>query len=248
MPKPAVMLVSADKGGVGKTTISRTLLDYFGARNIPMRAFDTEYPRGTLKRFHPGVTEVLDINSVPDQMKIFDTLQDGQVTLIDVRGGLMAPTLEALRDIGFIETAKTGQIKFLVFHILGPTIASLDEIADTSKYLIDAQYFLVKNFINDTHFFEWDRATYDSYFKEVKNAVEITIPKLNEMACEQVDFSSVPFQSFITNKGPNGDAASYSFVLRGYVRHWLGNVWAEYDRAHLAELLSEPPRKAKSQS
>ena len=94
MPKPAVMLVSADKGGVGKTTISRTLLDYFGARNIPMRAFDTEYPRGTLKRFHPGVTEVLDINSVPDQMKIFDTLQDGQVTLIDVRGGLMAPTLE----------------------------------------------------------------------------------------------------------------------------------------------------------
>jgi hypothetical protein len=248
MAKPAVMLVSADKGGVGKTTIARTLLDYFGARNIPTRAFDTEYPRGTLKRFHPSVTEVLDIHNVPDQMKIFDTLQDGQVTLIDVRGGLMAPTLGALRDIGFIETAKTGEIKFLVFHILGPTIASLDEIAETSKFLIDAQYFLVKNFTNDTHFFEWDRATYDSYFKGVKNAVEIAIPKLNEMACEQVDLASVPFQSFISNKGQDGDAATYSFVLRGYVRHWLGNVWAEYDRAHLSELVSEPARKPKSQS
>ena len=248
MAKPAVMLVSADKGGVGKTTIARTLLDYFGARNIPTRAFDTEYPRGTLKRFHPGVTEVLDIHNVPDQMKIFDTLQDGQVTVIDVRGGLMAPTLAALRDIGFIDTAKAGEIKFLVFHILGPTIASLDEIAETAKYLVDAQYFLVKNFINDTHFFEWDRATYDSYFKGVRNAIELSIPKLNEMACEQVDLASVPFQNFSSNKDANGEAASYSFVLRGYVRHWLNHVWAEYDRAHLAEVVSEPARRAKSQS
>jgi hypothetical protein len=26
-------------------------------------------------------------------------------------------------------------------------------------------------------------------------------------------------------------------VLRGYVRHWLGNVWAEYDRVKLLDLL-----------
>jgi cellulose biosynthesis protein BcsQ len=28
MAKPGVILVGADKGGVGKTTVSRTLLDY----------------------------------------------------------------------------------------------------------------------------------------------------------------------------------------------------------------------------
>ncbi len=53
MAKPAVILVGADKGGVGKTTVSRALLDYFIAHNIPTRAFDTESPKGTLKRFHP---------------------------------------------------------------------------------------------------------------------------------------------------------------------------------------------------
>ena len=53
MAKPAVVVVGADKGGVGKTTVSRTLLDYFSANNVPTRAFDTEHPRGTLKRFHP---------------------------------------------------------------------------------------------------------------------------------------------------------------------------------------------------
>jgi CO dehydrogenase nickel-insertion accessory protein CooC1 len=29
MAKPALILVGADKGGVGKTTVARTLLDYF---------------------------------------------------------------------------------------------------------------------------------------------------------------------------------------------------------------------------
>jgi hypothetical protein len=240
MTKPAVIIVGADKGGVGKTTVSRTLLDYFTAHQIPTRAFDTEAPKGTLKRFHPDVTDIVDINLVPDQMKIFDTLNSAaaSVTVIDVRAGLMSVTLRALRDIGFIDAAKKGQITFAVFHILGPTIASLDEIADTATYLGDAKYFLVKNFINNTHFFQWDEETHSSYFKRIKDAVEITIPKLNEMATEQVELAAVPFVTFVANKKQNGDPAAYSFVLRGYVRHWLGNVWAEYDRIKLTDLVA----------
>jgi hypothetical protein len=238
MSRPAVLIVGADKGGVGKTTIARTLLDYFTARKVPIRAFDTESPKGTLKRFHPDLTDVVDVNLVPDQMRIFDTLSESQITMIDVRAGLLSPTLRALRDIGFIDAAKKGQITFAVFHILGPTIASLDEIAEASDFVNDAKYFLVKNFINNTHFFEWDQKTYDAYFRRIKDAVEVTIPKLNEMACEQVELAAVPFLTFIANKGPNGEAASYSFVLRGYVRHWLGNVWGEYDRIRLTDIVN----------
>src|SRR5229473_897585 len=240
MTKPAVVLIGADKGGVGKTTVARTLLDYFADRQVRARAFDTEVPRGTLKRFHPDVTDVVDINHVPDQMRIFDTVNstDATVTVIDVRAGLLSPTLHALRNIGFIEAAKKGQITFAVFHILGPSIASLDEIAETAAYLGDGKYFMVKNFINSTHFFEWDEATHSSYFKRIKDAVEISIPKLNEMATEQLELASVPYLTFIANKKQSGEPASYSFVLRGYVRHWLGNVWAEYDRITLTDIVA----------
>jgi hypothetical protein len=238
MTKPAVIIVGADKGGVGKTTVMRTLLDYFLARKVPTRAFDTEAPKGTLKRFHPDVTDVVDVTRIPDQMQIFDTLSENAVTLIDVRAGLLSPTLVALRNIGFIDAAKKGQITLSIFHVLGPSIASLDEIVETSDFVNDVRYFLVKNFINNTHFFEWDQATYNSYFKRIKDAVEITIPKLNEMACEQVELASVPFLTFIANKKANGEAAAYSFVLRGYVRHWLGHVWAEYDRIKLVDIVS----------
>src|SRR5499433_547687 len=239
MTKPAVVLIGGDKGGVGKTTVARTLLDYFVRQQLRVRAFDTEVPRGTLKRFHPDVTDVVDINLVPDQMRIFDTVNstDATVSLIDVRASLLSPTLAALRNIGFIEAAKKGHITLVLFHILGPSIASLDEIAETAALLGDARYFMVKNFINNTHYFEWDEKTHSAYFKSVKNAGEITIPKLNEMATEQVELASTPFTAFINNKKPNGDPTTYSFVLRGYVRHWLDGVWAEYDRAGIADIL-----------
>jgi hypothetical protein len=240
MAKPAVIMVGADKGGVGKTTVARTLLDYFTAHQVPTRAFDTESPKGTLKRFHPDITEVVDVTSVSDQMKIFDTLGSGEqkVTVIDVRAGLLSPTLKALTDIGFVDAAKKGQISFAVFHILGPTIASLDEIAATASAVGEPQYFLVKNFINNTTFFDWDPATYNAYFRRIKGAEDLTIPKLNELACEQVEVASVPFVSFIANKDAGDQPTTNSFVLRGYVRHWLGSVWDEYDRVKVMNLVS----------
>src|SRR5688572_33325130 len=105
MAKPAVILVGADKGGVGKTTVARSLLDYLIAHNIPTRAFDTEAPKGTLRRFHPDITEVVDLTSTADQMKVFDSVSTSgvQITVIDVRAGLLTATLRALRDIGFLD-------------------------------------------------------------------------------------------------------------------------------------------------
>jgi hypothetical protein len=247
MSKPTVILVGADKGGVGKTTVTRALLDYLLAHAVPARAFDTESPRGTLRRFFPDITEVVDLTAVPDQMKIFDSLggADNRVTVIDIRAGLLSSTLKSLRDIGFIEATKKAQITFVVFHILGPSITSLDEIGDTAGYAADGHYFLVKNFINNTSFFEWDPTTYQGYFRKIKSAVELTVPKLDEMACEQVELASVPYFAFVSNRTAKGEQAQYSFVLRGYVRHWLGQVWSEFDRAKLNEVVGvQTPRAA----
>jgi hypothetical protein len=48
----------------------------------------------------------------------------------------------------WVTSTTKDQLTFAVFHILGPSIASLDEIAETATFLGDARYFLVKNFIN----------------------------------------------------------------------------------------------------
>jgi hypothetical protein len=53
----------------------------------------------------------------------------------------------------------------------------------------------------------------------------------------------------IANRKQSGESAAYSFVLRGHVRHWLGNVWAEYDRIRLTEIVgaqAEPDIRARA--
>jgi hypothetical protein len=240
MAKRAVIIVGADKGGVGKTTVTRTLLDYFSARQVATRAFDTEWPNGTLKRFYPADTCVIDVAQAAHQMTIFDTINSPDaVTVIDMRAGSFSPALDALRDIGVFELAKSGYLTLAVFHVLGASIASVGEVGQISSYLGDARYFLVKNFINNAHFFEWDQPTSSTYFQQINGAAEIVIPKLTELATEQVDLASVPYLSFVANKNQAGDPAAYSFVLRGYVRHWLAKVWMEYDRIGLLDLIGE---------
>jgi len=238
--KPVVLLVGADKGGVGKTTVTRTVLDYLASKNMPTRAFDTEHPRGTLKRFHPVSTEVIDIADVADQMKMLDTLHtsDVKVSVIDIRAGLLSNTLQALTDVGFFDMVKGGEFNFGLLHVVGPSVASLDEISEVLPLAEDKTYFVVKNFINETSFFDWNPGVYESYFKMLKNAVEVNIPKLNEMTYEQVELAGVPFSTFAANRNPQGLPGTYSLVLRGYVRTWLNQISAEYDRVGLVDRLS----------
>jgi hypothetical protein len=185
-----------------------------------------------------GGVEIVDVTSIAGQMRIFDTVSDSTVTVVDVRAGLLSPTLHALRDIEVLGSVKQGQLTFIVLHVVGSSVASLEGIKDTISSTTGGKYCLVKSFVNDTSFFEWDQATYNSYFKKFGNIEELTVPKLREMAYEQVELASVPFTTFIANKNSKGDPASYSPVLRGYVRHWLGLVWNEYERIKLKEIVS----------
>jgi len=237
--KPVVVIVGADKGGVGKTTVTRTLLDYFASKNISARAFDAEHPRGTLKRFHPNATEVIDITEVADQMKMLDTLHstDVKISVVDIRAGLLSSTLQALTDVGFFDMVSAGDLKFGLLHVVGPSVASLDEISEVLPLAEDKNYFVVKNFVNDTSFFEWHPDVYKSYFSLLKNAVEVNIPKLNEMAYEQVELAGVPFSTFVADRNAQGLPGNHSLVLRGYVRTWLNQITAEYDRVGLIDRL-----------
>jgi hypothetical protein len=239
MAKPALILVGADKGGVGKTTVARTLLDYFTAHHVPTRAFDTETPKGTLKRFHRDVSEVVDATAVADQMRIIDTLSttDATVTVVDVRAALMSPTLHALRDIGFLDAVKKG-----TDHLCGvPHPRLVDRFAerDRGNFAVHRRrrIFPGQELHQQHQFLRVGSGDACLYFKKLKDAVVIEIPKLNEMAYEQVELASVPFLTFVANKDSKAETTNYSFVLRGYVRHWLGNVWAEYDRVKLLDLV-----------
>ena len=246
--KPTLILVGADKGGVGKTTVSRALLDFFARKNVLTRAFDTENPRGSLKRFYPAITEVIDLENVAHQMKVLDTLETANVpvTLVDLKAGGLSYALDVFDRIGVLEAARSGQFTLGLFHIIGSSIASLDEIGEIAKYLNGVEYVVARNFINETNFFEWDETTTRKYFSANQKAHEIDIPKLNEMAYEQVDVAGVTFKDFIDNRTADGQAGKFSFVLRGYVRKWCSEIDEEFARVKMIQDLLTGGRATQS--
>lgn len=235
--KPTLILVGADKGGVGKTTASRALLDYFARKNVLTRAFDTENPRGSLQRFYPSITEIIDLNNVAHQMRVLDTMETANVpvTVVDFKAGNLSYSLDLFERIGVLEAARNGMFTLGLMHVVGPSIASLDEIGEISKYLSGVEYVVARNSINETNFFEWDESTYRKYFTQISKSHEIDIPKLNEMAYEQVDVAGVTFKDFIDNRAADGSQGKFSFVLRGYVRKWCAEIDEQFGRVKMLQ-------------
>jgi hypothetical protein len=213
---PHVIVVGADKGGVGKTTVSRTLVDYFQAAGLTYEAFDAEYPAGVLKRFHPTKTTVVDVTKSEEQVKIFDTIRSRQVTLIDLRAGLLTTTMDMLDEIGFLDGVSEGRMRLSLLHVIGSNQASLDEIRAIRAKVAGAKHYLVVNHINDAKF---EGLTDD--LKKLADGV-IEIGKLDASANGEIDQLGVGFSAYIGNQ-------ELSETKRGYARSWLKRAFAAYD-------------------
>jgi hypothetical protein len=222
MGLPHLVIVGADKGGVGKTTVSDTVLGYFAAQGIDARAIDTQMPAGNLIRRYPAITEVIDLGSSDGQIKVFDSIGKHAVTVIDIQAGLLSPTLTLLSEIGLLSMVQDGKMNVTTMHVIGSTVQSLGEIESAAKILAGSRHFIVKNHLNDAAFFAGLNVSTDAL---KAGTALIDIAKLDERATEYVEAAGTSFSDY----AKTGD----SFVMKGKVGHWLKGVFAQYDAAKL---------------
>ena len=133
--KPTLLIVGAQKGGVGKTTIARLLLHWLEENRRAHIAFDTETPLGSLIRFHDDKTELADITEVPAQMRIFDAVagdRSGSTFVVDLRAGYLYAILDLLTDLRILRDAQDGAFDIVFLHIMGGSTESIREVGGTS--------------------------------------------------------------------------------------------------------------------
>jgi hypothetical protein len=240
---PVIFVVGADKGGTGKTTLCRVLLDWLDEHLPPgsiLRTFDTQLPLGNLKRFRSGV-DVVNINDVEDQMKVFDNVEDAQATVVDVCAGNLFSILETLDKAGLLKDIASGAVRMVVMHVVGPNIASMEEIGEVMARIGGGAVrpVLIKNHYTKTKF----KVAEDPRYAEALRLAApgtINVPQLASEAMEEIEMQGVGFAQFIKGLDVNNQPLPKrnSRMLVGYTAQWLQSVWGEFDRVNIANVFS----------
>src|SRR3990167_5237387 len=196
---PLLILVGADKGGVGKTFVTRQLVELLLSRSINLRVFDTEHPDGVLTRFCKSA-KIVDIEHTEGQMIVLDGLKTAAVTIIDVRAGILSDTLVALRQIGLLADVQAQKVRLVVMHLIENTDASLSECGKTAGLMLDGgDHILVKNPGKATKF-QWQDGLSEKYIAAISPKSVLTIPNLDLTASEKVDELGVTFAAFAADE------------------------------------------------
>lgn len=236
--KGSIVIVGADKGGVGKTFVSRLLSSFAADRKIAHRVVDTEVdqPVGrekSLRRFFPEAI-VVDANTVAGQMRIFDEVLDDTVTLVDMRAGIASHVLRSVRNAGLLEDSDQGRMKITFVHVLGSSTQSMSEIVDMEVILgKNASHVLVENEANDGQFFRWSDKARAEFLANVNPAAQFQLPHLDSTVAEDVDRKGVSFTAYVDD--PNRQNSDW---LKRTCRHWLRQVYAQFDVPDLARMMA----------
>jgi hypothetical protein len=232
MIKPTLVVIGSQKGGVGKTTTARLLTHWLENQKRQYFCFDTESPNGSLSRFYPDVSEIVDVNETEGQMKIFDPLlsrNENFTYMIDLRAGIMFDFLDTMENLFIMKDVREGAFRMYFLHVLGASLESLQEVKQTMSRFEGARHVVVRNLGAGGEFSGWTDSDIRSDFL-AKGGIELTIPPLDPVAYRSVDQSSSSYNQYVANERQDGATADNSYILRAYVRHWLVQCDLQMDK------------------
>lgn len=220
-----LILVGGNKGGTGKTTVGRLLLEYVDTSS--WRVFDGQAPGGSLKRFRRDA-EVVAFGTTGGRMRVLDALAE-RTTFIDLPADLLSETLQMLRDAGFLDDVANQRVKLTVVHVLGPNVESLREAADVAGRLADGgDHIVVRNAANDERF-EYGEAPYTQMIGVVAPAATFDLPHMDAVARSAVDQEGGTFGEFCKN--------TKSDYLRRVTMRWTFDCFHAMSEAELSSFL-----------
>jgi hypothetical protein len=140
------IVVASPRARTGKTLLSRLIADHLTLSGEPRTIFDTDASDRRLNAFFPDAT-VVDVDRVPDQMKLFDSLAGPVKTslVIDLTHRSFAKFFGLLRDIEFVAEAKASGINPVVFFIPGTDAESYEQGHAIRERFRECGFVLVKN-------------------------------------------------------------------------------------------------------
>ncbi|NER27623.1 MAG: chromosome partitioning protein ParA [Symploca sp. SIO1C4] len=247
--KKQLVIITADKGGTGKSTFARALLDYIRRSKIACFAFDGDSRNSQLYRHYkdlaPGV-ERINLTSDEGMDELIDSLPDVNepLVLIDLpaQGGLSLEKLQ--EDAGLLYALEATGFELTIVSVLTPVkdcVAALKNVLE--HYQGSAKYVAVKNlfFGESEKFVIFDKSNTREQFLK-RGGQTITMPSLYPAVFELIDQHNLTFNEALQN------TSVVSLSRRMRLQKWMRTLDAQLEKASPALGLNQVPAQFESQN
>ena len=230
-PQAHVHLIGGEKGGVGKSMVSRLLAQYFIDHQLPFVGFDTDRSHGSLMRFYAEYASPVLVDRYEALDKIIEGAVDqpGSRVLVDLAAQTHEPLVKWMDESGVLDMADLSGITLNYWHVMDSGRDSVDLLARLlDRFGQRLHYVLVRNQLRGDDFSqleqsgELERAT-------ALGAKVVTIRRLHDAVVQKIDAANSSF--WAAKNTANGNGAKLGLMERQRLKLWLHHAYGEIGAA-----------------
>jgi hypothetical protein len=228
-----VHFIGGEKGGVGKSVVSRVLSQYFIDRQIPFLGFDTDRSHGSLLRFYADFASPV----VIDRYEGLDSIVEAAIAdperriVVDLAAQTQRFLAQWMEESGLLDPENDLGLTLTYWHVMDSGRDSaelLDKLLD--QFGGHLGIVIVRNELRggDFQILEssgtLDRAT-------ALQAQTMTLTRLADASMQKIDAQNASFWA-ATQRDAQGHP-SLGLLERQRVKQWLRRAYEELDRLEL---------------
>lgn len=145
--KGLAIIVASPRARNGKTLLARLIADHLLLMGEAPRLFDTDAAEKKLSLYFPARSTVIDLERVPDQMKLFDTLASSpsETRVVDLTHRSFQKFFHMMREIDFVAEAGLCDVETVLFYIPDRDPESWEQGRILRDQFHDCAFVLVEN-------------------------------------------------------------------------------------------------------
>ena len=221
--------VGGEKGGVGKSLVSRVLAQYLIDKALPFQGFDSDRSHGALLRFYADYASPV----IVDRYEALDRVVEAAAepphrVLVDLAAQTHQFLAQWIDDTGLLDVAADMGVSILYWHVMDAGRDSVDLLRRWLDQFGDRlPLVLVLNEVRGTEFAilaasgELERA-------KALGARVLTLRKLPDATMQKIDAHSSSFCA-ATQSGEKA-ATGLGLLERQRVKIWLGHAYQQLDQ------------------
>jgi hypothetical protein len=221
-----IHLIGGEKGGVGKSMVSRLLAQYFIDNQIPFVGFDTDRSHGSLLRFYADYASP----ALVDRYEALDAIveaavdQPGRRVLVDLAAQTHEPLVKWMEDSGVLDLADLSGIELNYWHVMDAGRDSVDLLARLlDRFGQRLQYVIVRNQLRGDDFGQLDRSGELERARGL-GAKVMDLKKLHDAVVQKIDTRNSSF--WAARHASAEDGPGLGLMERQRLKMWMGNTYA----------------------